>query len=56
MNSEAGLTQHGNQMDPSVSPFKIAGDESSGLLWGMIDAPDPRTNLGAADENMMAYQ
>ncbi len=56
MNGATAMTQAGNQMNPSVSPFKVAGDESSGLLWGVIDAPDPRTNLGAADENMMAYQ
>ena len=56
MNGGTLITEPQNQMQPSVSPFKVAGDESSGLLWGVVEGPDPRTSLGDADENMMAYQ
>ena len=55
MNGGTLITEPQNQMQPSVSPFKVAGDESSGLLWGVVEGPDPRTSLGDADENMMAY-
>ena len=56
MNGNAPMTESQNAFEPSVSPFKVANDESSGLLWGVVNAPDPRTNKGAADANMMSFQ
>jgi hypothetical protein len=45
--------QHGNQIPDGVDPYKIPGDPSSGLLWGISDAPLPP--IGTGDHRVQAY-
>jgi hypothetical protein len=45
--------QHGNQIPDGVDPYKIPGDPSSGLLWGISDATLPP--VGTGDHRVQAY-
>lgn len=43
----------GHQFPDGISPYKIAGDPSSGLIWGVSsDAPNP---AGTGDKKIQAY-
>lgn len=45
--------QRGNQIPDGVDPYKIPGDPSSGLLWGISDAKLPP--IGSGDKHVQAY-
>lgn len=45
--------QRGNQIPDGVDPYKIPGDPSSGLLWGISDAPLPP--IGSGNHHVQAY-
>jgi len=45
--------QHGNQIPDGVDPYKIPGDPSSGLLWGISNAK--LAPIGSGDNHVQAY-
>lgn len=45
--------QHGNQVPDGVDPYKIPGDPSSGLLWGISNAV--LAPIGSGDNHVQAY-
>jgi hypothetical protein len=45
--------QHGNQIPDGVDPYKIPGDPSSGLLWGISAAK--LAPIGSGDKHVQAY-
>ncbi|HEX2629900.1 MAG TPA: FAD-dependent oxidoreductase [Chitinophagaceae bacterium] len=45
--------QRGNQVPDGVDPYKIPGDPSSGLLWGISNAPLPP--IGSGNKHVQAY-
>lgn len=45
--------QHGNQVPDGVDPYKIPGDPSSGLLWGISNAA--LAPIGSGDNHVQAY-
>lgn len=45
--------QHGNQVPDGVDPYKIPGNPSSGLLWGISNAKLPP--IGSGDNHVQAY-
>lgn len=45
--------QHGNQIPDGVDPYKIPGDPSSGLLWGISNAA--LAPIGSGDKHVQAY-
>ena len=45
--------QHGNQVPDGVDPYKIPGDPSSGLLWGISSAT--LAPIGTGDKHVQAY-
>lgn len=45
--------QHGNQVPDGVDPYKIPGNPSSGLLWGISNAK--LAPIGSGDNHVQAY-
>lgn len=45
--------QHGNQVPEGVDPYKIPGNSSSGLLWGISNAI--LAPIGSGDNHVQAY-
>lgn len=45
--------QHGNQVPDGVDPYKIPGDSTSGLLWGISSAK--LAPIGSGDKHVQAY-
>jgi hypothetical protein len=45
--------QHGNQIPNGVDPYKIPGDSTSGLLWGISHAK--LAPIGSGDKHVQAY-
>ena len=45
--------QHGNQIPDGVDPYRVPGDPSSGLLWGISDAK--LAPIGSGDDHVQAY-
>lgn len=45
--------QHGNQVPDGVDPYKIPGNPSSGLLWGISNAA--LAPIGSGDNHVQAY-
>lgn len=45
--------QHGNQVPDGVDPYKIPGNPSSGLLWGISHAK--LAPIGSGDNHVQAY-
>lgn len=45
--------QHGNQIPNGVDPYKIPGDSTSGLLWGISNAK--LAPIGSGDNHVQAY-
>lgn len=45
--------QHGNQVPDGVDPYKIPGNPSSGLLWGISNAT--LAPIGSGDNHVQAY-
>ncbi|MCF1716833.1 FAD-dependent oxidoreductase [Flavihumibacter sp. RY-1] len=58
-NSQYGETYNGVQVEQyhqfpdGVDPYKIPGDPSSGLLWGI--SPEPLQPIGSGDKKVQAY-
>lgn len=49
-----GVQVHkGNQLPDGIDPYKVPGDPSSGLLWGISNASLPA--LGSGDKKIQAY-
>ncbi|KAA2238966.1 FAD-dependent oxidoreductase [Chitinophaga agrisoli] len=47
------VPQHGNQVPDGVDPYKIPGNPSSGLLWGISNAK--LAPIGSGDKHVQAY-
>ncbi|MFC6103551.1 FAD-dependent oxidoreductase [Olivibacter domesticus] len=50
---QTGVLHHGHWFKSNISPYKVAGDSTSGLLYG-VSAEDPG-NYGEADKRVQAY-
>ncbi|SKD09079.1 FAD dependent oxidoreductase [Chitinophaga ginsengisegetis] len=50
---ESQTPQRGNQIPDGIDPYKIPGDSTSGLLWGISNASLPPT--GSGDNKVQAY-
>ncbi|MCF3111258.1 FAD-dependent oxidoreductase [Niabella sp. CC-SYL272] len=43
----------GNQFPNGIDPYRVPGDPSSGLLWGI--SPEPVRRIGSGDRKVQAY-
>lgn len=50
---QTGVLHHGHWFKSDISPYKIPGDSTSGLLWGVSDQHPGE--YGAADDKIQAY-
>ncbi|MGE0019510.1 MAG: FAD-dependent oxidoreductase [Draconibacterium sp.] len=50
---QTGVFQHGHHFKSNISPYKIEGDSTSGLLPRI--SPEPPGGYGAADNKIQAY-
>lgn len=50
---QTGVLHHGHWFKSKISPYKIPGDPSSGLLYGV--SAEPPGEYGAADNKIQAY-
>lgn len=50
---QTGVLHHGHWFKSNISPYKVEGDSTSGLLYG-VSAEDPG-NHGEADKRVQAY-
>jgi hypothetical protein len=50
---QKGVFQHGHYFKSDISPYRVAGDPNSGLLYGVSTDP-PGTN-GEGDDRLQAY-